>query len=278
MEYSVLVFTRNEALDIGGCLRSVRCSSDIHVCDSGSTDRTVELCRSLGAKVTSRNYDDPRAFGGDEAKHKNWALRSIDFKHEWILMLDADERLTPRLEEALMALEVSELDAAFRLKRLDHIEGKPLRWVVPTPFNVRLVRRHSVRFERAINPVLVVDGSVRNVEEHFLHYPFSKGYAHWFSKHNDYSSAEAEQLSSERVDREVLVNLFARDKNVRRRAQKRIFYKLPGRPVLIFAILFIFRLGFLDGRAGLRFVLLRAIYEWMVVLKIGERERAAREP
>src|SRR6202035_5377612 len=90
---SVLILTKNEEQDLPGCLESVRWSDDVHVYDSGSADATVEIAKAAGARVTVRQ--SAALFGGNEAEHKNWGLKNIHFKYEWVFHLDADERMTP---------------------------------------------------------------------------------------------------------------------------------------------------------------------------------------
>src|SRR5512146_3150185 len=84
---SVLILTYNEENNLPGCLASVaELSDDVHVVDSFSTDRTVDIARQYGASVVQHEFAYP-------AQQKNWALESLPFKHEWLLVLDADERV-----------------------------------------------------------------------------------------------------------------------------------------------------------------------------------------
>src|SRR5579864_8855715 len=91
---SVLILTKNEELDLPGCLESVRWSDDVHVLDSFSTDRTLEIARAANASVTQHAFED-------WAAQKNWALKNIAYKHPWVFCLDADERVTPELARNL---------------------------------------------------------------------------------------------------------------------------------------------------------------------------------
>ena len=91
---SVLILTKNEQLDLPGCLESVAWSDDVHVLDSLSTDRTIEVAREHGAQVTERAFDN-------WAAHQNWALGNVPFRHPWVFYIDADERVTPELREAI---------------------------------------------------------------------------------------------------------------------------------------------------------------------------------
>src|SRR5882724_336584 len=91
---SVLILTKNEQQDLPGCLASLGWSGDIHIYDSLSTDRTLEIARSAGAHVTRRQFDD-------WSSHQNWGLTNIRFRYPWVFYLDADERVTPELAASL---------------------------------------------------------------------------------------------------------------------------------------------------------------------------------
>lgn len=280
MTVSVLILTKNEERDLPECLRSVRWADDVHVLDSGSTDRTVEIATASGAVVTSRQYDPQLGpFGGNEAEHRNWALRNLPFRHPWVLQLDADERVTPELAGSVLAAVRAAGDrVAFRLRRRDIFLDTWLRHVQATAWYMRVFRPERMRFERLINPVSIADGPVGELEGYLDHHPFSKGMAHWLARHNSYSTLEAQQLVSNRARGEgfkIASALFEADFHRRRFHQKELFYRLPARPVLKFLLLYIAKLGFLDGRAGFTYAALQSIYEYFIVLKTRELTRAA---
>ena len=266
---SVLVLTKNEEQDLPGCLKTISWSDDIHVYDSISSDKTVEIAEGFGAKVTQRAFDNWSA-------HQNWGLKNIAFKHSWVFYIDADERMTKDLIDAIkIAVNEPNNNVAFRVKRRDYFEGAWLRYVTPSPFNIRLFRPEYIEYQRLINPITVVKGSVGDLTEHFNHFPFSKGMTHWFNKHNSYSSLEAAQIIENKnlISKPILYRikkLISINKNERRFYQKEFYYKLPFRPFIMFVLLYIFKLGFLDGRAGLSYSILRSIYEYMIVLKVRE--------
>lgn len=271
---SVLILTRNEELDLPGCLDSVAWSDDVHVFDSQSSDRTVTIAAARGALVTQRRFDD-------YASQRNAALHGLTFKHAWVLTLDADERVPAPLAAALARFVTAPTPnvVACRLRRRDFLDDTWLRHSQISPFYVRLVQPARVRYERAVNEVLRVDGPIQDLEEPFDHYPFSKGMRHWLDKHNIYSTMEARcALESGRGATTFSLRdaLFARDFNERRRHQKELFYRLPLRPLLKFLYVYVWRCGFLDGRAGFTYARLQSIYEYLIVLKT--RELASREP
>lgn len=267
---SLLVLTRNEAADIGDCLASVGWSDDVHVFDSLSTDRTGDIARAAGAQVHSRaftNYADQR----------NAALQGIAFKHAWVLLLDADERVPAALAGEMMRFTASapaEIVAA-RIRRRDYLFGSWLKHAQISSFYLRLVRPRQVHYEREINEVLVPHGAVADLREHFDHYPFSKGLSHWVEKHNRYSSMEAARALAERggVEFSLRRALFEADFNVRRFHQKGIYYRLPLRPLVKWLYMVCWRRAFLDGRAGLTYAALQTFYEFLIVQKEKELQR-----
>lgn len=266
---SVLILTKNEEQDLPGCLESVvEWCDDIHVYDSHSTDRTVELATMLGAKITQREFDN-------WASHQNWGLANIKFKHDWVLYIDADERVTEDLARSVREMTSSATDCvAFEVQRRDFFSERWLKHVQVSPYYVRLFKPAYIRYERMVNPITVVDGKTGRIEGYLDHHPFSKGVSHWLARHNSYSSLEADQFlinASNGEKFKLSKALLAEDFQVRRYHQKGLFYKLPLRPLVKFFVLYGVRRGFLDGRPGFVYAVLQSIYEYFIVLKVRER-------
>jgi glycosyltransferase involved in cell wall biosynthesis len=243
------------------------------VVDSGSADATVDIARRAGANVVHRPFDN-------WAAHQNWCVQNVPFIHDWVLYLDADERVSPELAENAMRVAATQTSyAAFRVQRRDFLEGRWLRHVQASPYYVRVFRPGRVRYERLVNPVTLVDGAVGDLAGFLDHYPFSKGWGHWLERHNSYSSLEAHQQINEAEQGQrfrVSTALLSRDFHTRRLHQKGLFSKLPGRPLLRFVYLYLFRRGFLDGGPGLRYAAAQAVYEYMIALKRKELELRSR--
>jgi glycosyltransferase involved in cell wall biosynthesis len=273
MSISVLILTLNEELNIEACLESVAWCDDVVVLDSFSSDRTVDMARARGARVEQRRFDN-------YAAQRNFGLNDIRYDNGWVLMLDADERVTPELrEEMRTAVAAAQPEAGlFLMRRRDHLFG---RWIrrssgYPTWFG-RLVRVGRVRVERPINEEYHTDGTVGRLQQHLDHYPFNKGFGEWVDKHDRYSTMEANLRLQQRGERVPLGALFSADALRRRKAQKTLAYALPGRPLLMFLALYLLRGGFLEGRAGYTFCRLRAWYEFMIDLKYRELLRRERD-
>jgi glycosyltransferase involved in cell wall biosynthesis len=274
MNVSVVVIAKNEATNIRRCLESLAGVEDVVVIDDDSSDETPIIAASLGARVIRHRFES-------FAVQRNWALENANLKHPWVLMLDADEALTPAAEGemASAAAQAGPEVAGFLLCRktiffnrwLRHADGFPV-WIM------RLVRRGRARFVDAGHgevPAPPVDGDLGKVREPFLHYPFSRGLGHWLDRHNDYSTREAEMELSTALGwtwREVLWGHGPQ----RRKALRNLARNLPFRPFLRFCHHYFWQWGFLDGRAGLAFSLLMAGYEGVIVLKRREMELEAR--
>jgi glycosyltransferase involved in cell wall biosynthesis len=264
---SVLILTKDEQDDLPGCLESVQWSDDVHVYDSCSTDATVGVAQAAGAKVTQRPFDN-------WASHQNWGLGHIAFKYPWVFYLDADERVSPDLAANLEhAVRNPGPNVAFRIQRRDFFSGRWLKHVQTTSFYLRLFRPDKMHYERLVNPVSVPDGPVGELTGYLDHFPFSKGMRHWLERHNSYSTLEAQQILANRADRpafSVVKALSARRVEVRRFHQKELFYRIPGRPLVKFLLLYIVKRGFLDRGPGLTYAVLQSFYEYMIVLKTRE--------
>lgn len=268
MNVSVLILTLNEEMNLPRCLASLKWCDDIVVLDSQSTDQTAVIAREHGARVVERQFDN-------YANQRNFGLEKIAYAHPWLLFVDADEVVTPEL-----AAEIEEVlgnaDSGicmYRIRRKDYLLGQWIRRSsgYPTWFG-RLVRIGRVRVEREINEEYVTDGSVQLLKEHLLHYPFNKGFHAWFEKHNRYSSMESECLAKRDLETISIMELLSSDPVRSRKVLKSIVYRMPGRPFLMFCGLYLIRGGFLDGRAGLMFCLLRSFYELMINCKALEAE------
>ncbi|HVG27317.1 MAG TPA: glycosyltransferase family 2 protein [Acidobacteriaceae bacterium] len=263
---SVLILTRNEEQDLPGCLDSVAWCDDVHVFDSESTDRTAALAHARGASVTTRRFDG-------YARQRNASLQ-LPFRHPWVLVLDADERPTPELSTEMLRAVASAPDAvsAFRIRRRDFLWGTWLKHAQITPYYLRLLRPSRVHYTRDINEVVEVEGDILKLEAPLDHLAFSKGLAHWVSKHNQYSTQEAELLASGDATRGASLReaLFAPDFHTRRVAQKAIFYRLPARPFIKWLYMMFVRGAVLDGPAGTMYATLQSFYEYLIEVKRRE--------
>lgn len=260
MMISALILTFNEDKNIGDCISSLPWRGDVHVLDSCSSDETVSIAERLGARVHSKRFTD-------YADQRNFGL-GLDFANDWIVCLDADERMTPGLA---VELETTLLHAnpdlvMLRVRRKDIFMGRWLRRSsgYPTWFP-RIFRRGRTRVSRIVNEAYHADGQIGDLKEHIIHYPFNKGIDWWFERHNKYSALEAALVADRAARSPVTVSAFlGRDAARRRAALKSLAYRLPARPWIAFLYLYLVRGGFLDGSPGYQYATMRLAYEIMI--------------
>ena len=268
-KFSVVILTLDEEINLASCIDSLSNCQDIVIFDSFSKDRTKAIAKGKGVRFFEREFDN-------YAAQRNAAMNEVEYANEWLLMLDADERLKPAtINEINDFISTSGNDYSMaRMRRKDYFNGSWLRRssCYPTWFG-RLLKKGEVRIERDVNEEYLTDGKVYHLRNHLSHFPFNKGIAWWFERHNTYSSMEAEKAINESEIKIPFKNLFSRDPVVRRKFLKWLSFRFPFRPYFIFLYLYFIRLGVLDGVNGLRYVRMRCIYEYMIDLKISERKR-----
>ena len=266
---SVMIFTLNEAVNLPHCLASLGWCSDVIVVDSFSTDDTQSICASHGVRFFQNRFE---GFG----TQRNWALEHSRPLHPWVLILDADERVPPELAAELG--EIASTDppeiAAFQVRRRFHMWGRWLRHssLYPT-WVVRFIRIGRVRYEnRGHAETQTVQGRIGNLR-HDLIDENLKGIDEWFERQNRYSTKDA-QFEFEAAAAGIRGgDLWAADALVRRAALKRIASRLPARGLVYFLYSYILRGGFLDGRDGLVFCRMRALYQSQVATKLHDMRR-----
>jgi len=265
---SVLILTKDEERNIAQCIKSVSWCGELFVLDSFSSDHTVEIAESMSAKVIQRTFDN-------FADHKNWALDNLSFKFEWLLLLDADERVTPELRDEIVRAINSDNIAGYYIPRKNMFMSKWIRHGGWYPdYQLRLFRRSKARYEkRIVHERMVIKGQAGYLQAPLIHEDF-KGLERYFDRHNTYSSMEAvEALKSLKdVESSQTSNKQAiRTLPQQRRALKNFAYRfLPCRSLAKFLWMYVIKCGFLDGRIGFRFCLLHAFYEYQISLKLKE--------
>jgi glycosyltransferase involved in cell wall biosynthesis len=270
---STIILTLNEEQDLPGCLASIPWCDDIHILDSGSTDRTIDIARAHSVMVHQRPFDT-------FCNQRNASL-ALPFRHPWVLVLDADERPTPALSAEMQQAVATAPGSvgAFRIRRRDFLWGRWLKHAQMTPFYTRLLRCGRARYTRAVNEVITVDGTIGQLNAPLDHLAFSKGLTHWVAKHNDYSTREAQLLLTGDATRPASLRnaLFAPTFSERRVAQKALYYKLPLRPIIKWVWLMFIRGAVLDGHAGLTYATLMSYYEYLIELKYQEALQQQKE-
>lgn len=251
---SIIILTQDEEINIGDCLDSVAWFDDVHVLDSGSSDSTLAIVREKGRAIYSNRFT---GFGDQ----RNWAIDNIPVKHQWQLHLDADERMTPELiVEMCKRIESNTSVGGFFVPSKLMFCDKWLKHAGDYPtYQVRLFRPDRLRFaNHGHGQREVTDFPLEKLHEPYLHYAFRKGLELWFSKHSTYAKRDAEQTNTTKT------SLFSSDPVERRRHVRGLVRNLPFRYFLRMVHLCVFKKAFLDGKEGLIFANMMAIYEAMI--------------
>lgn len=240
---SILVPAGNEERNIVECIRSARWADEVVVVDSFSKDRTVELARPLADRVLQHEYVH-------SAAQKNWAIPQM--AHEWVMVLDADERITPALRDEILGILERGAGSvcAFRVWRKNHFMGKPLNFCWRNDSCVRLFRRDRSRYQdRHVHADIECDGPIgrlRNRLSHHTHDNFDQ----YMKKFDRYTT------------------LAARDRG---RKTRRVGWRhLALRPAWRFVKRYFVNLGFLDGKAGFIICAMGAFSAFLKYAKLWE--------
>jgi len=221
---SVIIITLNERRHIGACLDSVAFADEVVVVDSGSADDTCDIARARGARV----HVTPDWPGFGPQKNRALDLATGD----WVLSLDADERVTPELADEIRATIAAPACEAYRVARLSEFEGRPMRHSGWWPDHVlRLFRRGAARFtDAAVHEQVRTEAEVGVLRHHLLHYP--------------YASIEALLAKVNRYSSDAAMMMY-------RRGKRTTPLGALGHGLWTFIRIYVMRRGFLDGRQGL---------------------------
>lgn len=272
-DLTAIILTMNEEINIADCIKSIKdVTTRIVVVDSGSTDKTVSIAQSLGADV----YSNPFV---NYATQFNWGIDNTNIDTQWILRIDADERFTPELCREVNEETVKHKD--------DDINGMLVkqkvffinRWLIHGevyPFQKLLIfKRGYGRIEnRKIDEhTILFSGRTIELKHDALHYAI-KNITNWIAKHNWYSTRTMQDYFE--FDDASSASTLAQGSTMQhKRKQKALYYKAPIfiRPFILFIWRYIFKLGFLDGKAGFIYhIMLNFWYRELVDAKIYEHK------
>lgn len=252
---TALIPCKDERRNIRPCIESVRGIADeILIADSGSADGTLDVVRDIGGcRIIEREYVNSADF-------KNWAIPQAE--HEWILLVDADERVPPKLaDEVRKVLTQPPMDVdGYWIGRRNHYLGYPIRhcgW--NTDDVIRLFRRDASRYEtRWVHAeVDLLPSKVKRLRTPLNHYTTWNTDEYLF-KLNRYANWGALNLRDETI----------------RRSKLDMFLRLPAR----FLQLYFLRLGFLDGIPGFQVCVFTAFYSFLKQAKLWEMYNAVSQP
>lgn len=271
MSISVIILTFNSEETIAATLQSAcRVSDDIHIVDSFSTDKTLEIARRYGANTVQHEFEN---YG----VQRNWAIYTLILKYDWQLHLDADERLSDGLEEELNSLKSSfpENVDGYYIPRLVYFLGRPIRHGGMFPiWHMRLFRNGEGRCEnRRYDQHFYVNGATSRLTQPMID-DHRMSLSEWVTRHNQWADAEADELMVSGNRNGTIKGRMQGNPVEKKRALRGFYYRMPlfVRPFFLFLYRYVFRLGFLDGREGLIFFVLQTLwFRFLVDAKLFER-------
>jgi len=281
---TVLIAARNEEANMEKCIRSLAPAERVIVLDSMSTDATPSIARELGAEVVDFIYS------GGYPKKRQWALDTLEFSTEWVLLLDADEEVPPPLwSEIRQAIATSSYDA-FLIRKGFHFMGRRFRFGGFSHQAVLLFRNGRARFEELIDDPasaldmevherVLVEGSIGILQTPLIHEDY-KGLEAYIDRHNRYSTWEArlrsDFLARGSYGRQAVRARFFGDAQERRRFLKKVVIRLPFESWIWFLYHYVARLGVLEGKRGFIASRIRADYIGQVRAKMFELQKSNR--
>ena len=248
MPLSVAIITRNAASQLGGCLASVTFADEVVVVDSGSADGTIELAKRHGARVITKEW---LGFG----PQKQFAVESAS--HDWVLCLDADESLSEDLRDSIIAELKAPRGFVYAMPRCNRFLGRWLRHGEGYPdWNVRLFHRKHARWgNEVVHEKVATALPILQLRGDLLH-DSAETLEKYLDKQNRYTSLQAELLRAAGRRASLLHLMFS--------------------PSLRFVKFYLFKLGFLDGVAGLVHIAIGCMNTFNKYAKLKALERASR--
>jgi glycosyltransferase involved in cell wall biosynthesis len=279
---SAVVLTYNEQANLDSCLASLaEWSGEMFVVDSGSTDGTRSIAERHGARIVEHNFET-------HARQWHWALNHLPLKHEWVIAVDADQRVTPELQKEIVALftgEEADLDAfdGLYLNRRQIFRGRWIRHGGYYPkYLLKLFRRDRVRIDECdlIDHHFYVPGRTRTLKHDLVEDNVKEAdIAFWIEKHNRYARLQARIEAFDEGNHAFAPRPLG-SPDERTAWLKRCWAHLPlyVRPVMYFSYRYFIRLGFLDGKQGFIFHFLQAFWYRLVVdIHLDDLKRETRK-
>jgi (heptosyl)LPS beta-1,4-glucosyltransferase len=243
-----IILTHNESRHITECIESLRFCDEILVFDSFSTDDTVSLAMWAGVRILQHPFTD-------YANQRNAALEAVSDVADWVLFVDADERVSPKLAEEVRAVCETDTCAGYRIPRHNYIFGKLTKGAGWYPdYQLRLLRVGKARYDvtRPVHEVVDLDGEMGTLQEPFIHYNY-RDLSHFLEKQRRYSAYDAQRL---------------REQGIRLKP-----HHLITQPLRHFWWRFVTLKGYEDGWHGLTLSALMAWYEFRKYLLLGQPQK-----
>ena len=274
--FTVIILTFNEERNIKDCLESIKgLPAEIHIVDSGSTDRTLEICSGYPLNIHHHPFINYGA-------QRNWALQQLPVKGKWIVNMDADHRLSPELITALREAAIApenETISGFLVSRRTMFLGKWIKYGGQYPTYQAAIFRRGTGYceDKLYDQHFVVRGKTKILRGDIIDI-ITDSLQTFTNRHNHWATLEADeqlQLNGTAQLYSLQPYIFG-NKMAQRRSLKRLYERFPlfVRPFLYFGIRYFLKLGFLDGRRGLIFHFLQGFwFRFLIDAKIYEKRQ-----
>lgn len=278
MDVTIVILTKNEEINIVDCLKSVKdFASRVVIVDSGSDDNTIAIAKEMGADVYLHEFEN-------YARQFNWALDNANITTKWTFRLDADERLTPALCKELEGLANQHANDDVNgivMESWLYFLGKKIRFGCHNKRKLMMFKTGIGRIEdrKMDEHTILSEGKSVNAKNRFIHYDF-KNMTHWINKMNWYATREMQDYFD--FKNGATCEIDGNDKVTAKIRKKKfgLYYKFPMffRCWLLFIYNYVFRLGFLDGKAGFIYnYMYHRWYRTLVDTKIYEQKKFPKE-
>ncbi len=270
---TALVPCFNEEHNLRACLECLTWADQIIVVDSFSTDRTVEIAREFTDEVFQHEYVN-------SASQKNWAMDTLPIRGRWTLIVDSDERVVPELAEEIRRVVTEDAPeySGYFLNRRNLFFGHWIKRAGMYPsWNLRLFRTGRARYETKevdADVYLTDGGQVGYLKHDMLHYSFYtiEECVRRFDRYSGWDAKERAKPRHQVDDQAVTTGATGHARTWARR----LFERLPAKPLVLFLYMYLFQRGFLDGRAGFITCGLWAFREFLTEAKLWELREAQR--
>ena len=223
VDVSVIILAKNEEEKIGNCIKSCLFANEILVIDDGSTDKTVEIAKTLGARVLHRSMN------GDWGAQQTFGIQQASF--DWIFFIDADELCTPELAKEIEDVVTRNEPGEYWIKRINKfIHNKATHGVLRPDYVSRLMPKKDSYVEGYVHPAIITPYSKKKLKAHMYHYTYDN-WTQYLNKLNNYTTLAAEKYKKDN--------------------KKCGFFKdIVFRPTWAFIKMYILNKGFMDGKMG----------------------------
>lgn len=266
IDITVVIPVKNEAKNLSHCLSKLNSFSQIIVVDSKSTDETQSIAKEYNTEIINFEWN------GQFPKKRNWTLRNVTIRNEWVLFLDADEFLTEAIIKEIASTIKDTEHSGFWIKYNNFFMGKEIKHGDKMK-KLALFKKSKGEYEKIqeeswshldmeVHEHPVISGSIGSLRESIIHKDFN-GLEHYINKHNAYSTWEARRY----------VQLTGSSNLTKRQKFKYRLIKFGLLPSVYFVGTYFLKFGFLDGKEGYYLAKYKSTYFFQIQTKIKELKR-----